>query len=321
MAGLIAAGAISAVWCVIALWLGPRIGFVDLPDSDLKVHRRPAVPLGGVGIFLAVHLVLAANDRLDKGLLAASAILLAVGLIDDRWNVSPLVRLVAAFGAGATLMVWSSAGFVDDAALLVTGILLVVVTVNAVNLADGLDGLAGSAALVSAAGLAILAAMSDLPATFDLILVGALVGFLVFNWPPARLFLGDNGAYVTGLFLVYGILVSSPRDSGSTLGTAITMLGIFLIDLAATVVRRLRGRKRLFGGDRRHIYDQLHDRGWSVPAVVVVGIVVQAGFVALALVLEAAEIGWWSLLASLIVAGVILAALDAGGFLQRVSTR
>ena len=321
MAGLITAGAISAIWCVIALRLGPVIGLVDVPDGELKIHRRPAVPLGGFGIFAGVHIALAADGRLDPGLLAASGILLVAGLVDDRWSVSPWLRLVAALGVGATTMAWSAVASVDDTALVVTGVLLVVVTVNAVNLLDGLDGLAGSAAAVSAVGLAALATVRGLSETFALILLGALAGFLPFNWHPARVFLGDNGAYLTGLFLAYGILESSPTDPASGLVVAITMLGIFLIDLAATILRRLRGRTPLFGGDRDHLYDQLHHRGWSVPAVVLVAILVQSAFVALALVLEAGEVGWWSLAVSLIVTGMILAALGAGGFLQRSSAR
>jgi UDP-GlcNAc:undecaprenyl-phosphate/decaprenyl-phosphate GlcNAc-1-phosphate transferase len=321
MAGLISAAVLSTIWCLVALRLGPAIGLLDLPDGGLKTHRRPAVPLGGVGIFFAVHIALTTDGRLDPGLLAASGILLIAGLIDDRWRVSPWFRLVAALGAGVALMAWSAVAPVDGAALVVTGVLLVVVTVNAVNLLDGLDGLAGSAAAVSAVGLAGLAAMRGLPRAFDLILLGALGGFLLFNWRPARVFLGDNGAYVTGIFLAYGILESSPRDPASGLVIAITMLGVFLVDLAATILRRLRGRKMLFGGDRDHLYDQLHRRGWSVPAVVLVAILVQSGFVALALVLEAGEVGWWSLGVLSVVAAMVLGALGAGGFLQRSSTR
>lgn len=321
MAGLITAGALSAIWCLIALWLGPAIGLVDSPVGELKIHERPAVPLGGVGVFVAVHVALAADGRFDLGLLAASGILLVAGLIDDRWNVSPWLRLGAALGAGVALMAWSAVASVDGTALVVAGVLLVVVTVNAVNLFDGLDGLAGSAAAVSAVGLAALAAMRDLPGAFHIILVGALVGFLFFNWHPARVFLGDNGAYLTGIFLAYGIIESSPGDPTSGLLVAVTMLGVFLVDLAATILRRFRGRKALFSGDRDHLYDQLHRRGWSVPAVVLVGIVVQSGFVALALVLEAGEVGWWSLPILFIVAGMIFGALGAGGFLQRSPTR
>lgn len=321
MAGLITAGALSAIWCLIALRLGPAIGFLDLPDGDLKTHRIPAVPLGGVGIFFAVHIALTVEGRLDPGLLAASGILLVAGLIDDRWNVSPWLRLGAVLGAGVAMMAWSAVASVDGTALAVAGVLLVVVIVNAVNLLDGLDGLAGSAAAVSAVGLAALAAMRDLPGAFHLILVGALIGFLLFNWHPARVFLGDNGAYVTGLFLAYGIIESSPGDPASDLLVAITMLGVFLVDLAATILRRFRGRKALFGGDRDHLYDQLRRRGWSVPAVVLVAILVHSGFVALALVLEAGEVGWWSLPIVFIVAGMLFGALGAGGFLQRSPTR
>lgn len=319
MVGLITAGALSAIWCVVAIRLGPAMGFVDVPNSDLKVHRRPAVPLGGVGVFVGVHTALTVDDRFDAGLLGASGILLVVGLVDDRRSISPWLRLVAAVGAGLALMTWSNVGSGGDIPL-VAGVLLVVVSVNAVNLLDGLDGLAGSVGAVSAVGLATLATMRDVPPSFALILVGALVGFLFFNWRPARVFLGDNGAYVAGLFLSYGILQSAPPDSMSALVISISVLGVFLVDLMVTFVRRLRTGVALFGGDRDHLYDRLHRRGRSVPLVVVVAVIAQTGFVALALVLEAMELG--SVLSAVLLAGSLtLVAVGAGGLLQRAPTR
>lgn len=320
MVGLITAVVLSAIWCAIAIGLGPAVGFVDKPDSDLKVHRRPAVPLGGVGIFLAVHAALTVDDQLDPGLLAASGILLVTGLIDDRRGLSPWLRLVAAAGAGVVMMAWSAVGFGDDLPLLATGVLLVVVAVNAVNLFDGLDGLAGSAAAVSAVGLAVLAAMRGVPTLFGLVLVGALAGFLVFNWHPARVFLGDNGAYSAGLFLAYGVLDISRQDPIQGLVIPIATLGVFLVDLAVTILRRLRKGLPLFGGDRDHLYDRLHRQGWSVPAVVVAVVAVQAGFIALALMLEAAGMRWWSSAVTLAVA-VTIVAMGSGRLLQRVSAR
>lgn len=298
--------------------LGPMVGLVDVPDSELKVHHRPAVPLGGVGIFVGVHVALAVSHGLDVGLLAASGIVLVVGLIDDRTGLSPWIRLVAALAAGVVVMTWSGVASGDHLLVFVVGVLLVVVTVNAVNLLDGLDGLAGSAAAMSAVGLAILAAMRGEPALFALALTGALAGFLIFNWHPARVFLGDNGAYVAGVFLSYGILESSPRGSTTGLVITIGLLGVFLVDLTVTILRRLRGGRPLFGGDRDHLYDRLHRRGWSVPAVVLVAMSVQAVFVALTLSLQAVHAGGWSSAIVLLGAFAFVAA-GAGRLLQRTS--
>ena len=92
MAGLAASAAIALVWAALAIPLGPRIGFVDHPDDpSLKVHRSPAVPLGGIGVFLGVHVGMWIEGIYDPGLAAGTGGLLLLGLIDDRLGVAPLV--------------------------------------------------------------------------------------------------------------------------------------------------------------------------------------------------------------------------------------
>ncbi len=158
MGGVALALLLSAFIGATMIRVGPALGFVDRPDGFLKSHEQPAVPLGGIGIFLAVHLGMALEGDFDPGLLAASALLLVLGLVDDRRPLSSVFRLVVEAGAGVVLAVAGdlpAAGGIVGAALVV---LLVVVAVNSVNLLDGLDGLAGSSALVSAVGISLLAA-------------------------------------------------------------------------------------------------------------------------------------------------------------------
>jgi UDP-GlcNAc:undecaprenyl-phosphate/decaprenyl-phosphate GlcNAc-1-phosphate transferase len=94
LAALIVAGVVSLAWCFLAIWLGPAIGYVDRPDDPtLKAHDRPAVPLGGVGVFLGVNAAGFMRSDLELGLLVASTMVLVLGLIDDRVGVDPKVRL------------------------------------------------------------------------------------------------------------------------------------------------------------------------------------------------------------------------------------
>ena len=156
MATLIVAGLVSLAWCAFAIWLGPRIGYVDRPDDPtLKAHERPAVPLGGVGIFLGVNLAASIRGELELGLLIASTMVLILGLIDDRRGVDPKVRLVVEILA-AVVLILNVAGN-PGVVFLLLGMALVVFAINSVNLFDGLDGLVGSVALVTAVGLAVLA--------------------------------------------------------------------------------------------------------------------------------------------------------------------
>ncbi|MEX1270947.1 MAG: MraY family glycosyltransferase, partial [Acidimicrobiia bacterium] len=218
-------------------------------------------------IFVGVHAALAVAGEFDAGLAVATGILLLLGLADDRVGLSPLLRLAGEVAAAVTLVTLSDLEL-DGAMVTVAAIVLVVVAVNAVNLFDGLDGLAGSAALITALGLAWLAATRGLEPIQALVTAAALGGFLVLNRHPARVFLGDNGAYVTGGLLAYAILGATPDGDFSPLAVATLVLGVFLADLAVTVIRRARARRPLFAGDRSHVYDQLRDRGWPIGRVV-----------------------------------------------------
>ncbi len=165
-------------------------------------------------------------------------------------------------GFGIVLVLASAApGFDGGPAVKVIGVLLVVVAVNAVNLFDGLDGLAASVATVSALGLAVLADVHGLDLGFGIVLAAALLGFLVWNWPKARLFLGDNGSYTVAVFLVYGIADAADAGSAWSLLAVAGVLGMFVVDLVATLVRRRILGYPTFGGDRNHLYDQLRPEG------------------------------------------------------------
>lgn len=315
MAGLIVAGLVSLFWCWAALWIGPRTGYVDRPGTDsLKVHERVAIPLGGVGVFLGFHLASAVEDRLDPAMLIATSLVLVLGLIDDRWGLPPLVRLFFEMVAGVVLV----AGIQGDTTpglALVLGVGLVVFAINAVNLFDGLDGLAGSVGLAAAVGVAILSSLRGAFPDEALILAAALAGFLVLGWSPARVFLGDAGAYVIGVVLAGSILRASNGD-GSHLVVASGLLGVFALDLLVTVVRRLRGGRPLFEGDRSHIYDQLRDRGHSVPQVVGVAVAAQAVLSLLVISVDSSLPGAAAVLVLLAVAIGVVAALIGAGYLR-----
>lgn len=270
MAGLIAGGMLSLSWCLLAIWLGPRIGFVDNPDSALKVHERAAVPLGGVGVFAGYHFAVALNGAFDLAVFVSTSIVLVLGLVDDRRGLSPSVRLVAETAAGIVLAV----GLVglDSPITSAAVVLLVVFAINAVNLFDGLDGLAASCALISSLGIAALGGVRSLGLLDQpMALALALVGFLILGWHPARVFLGDSGSYVIGVLLASATVGVSPAGNAEFV-LASAVLGVFAIDLIVTIVRRRRAGHPLFEGDRSHLYDQLRDYGMSVPRVVYVAV-------------------------------------------------
>jgi UDP-GlcNAc:undecaprenyl-phosphate GlcNAc-1-phosphate transferase len=313
LASLIIAGLVSLAWCALAIWLGPKIGYVDRPDDPtLKAHDRPAVPLGGVGVFLGVHLAALATGELDLALLLASSVVLVLGLVDDRRGIDPGTRLVVEIAA-ALILVLGLSGNPGLLFLLLAGA-LVVFAINAVNLFDGLDGLVGSVALVTAVGLAGVAQGRGADFVGALTLAAALAGFLILNWHPARVFLGDAGAYFVGLYLAHLILEVS--DSPVELVLTAGFLGVFAIDLLVTLLRRRMNDRPLFLGDRSHIYDQLRDRGMSVPTIAILAAATQAVLLGLVILAERSLGSTWGLITLAIVLVALLAVLARLGFLR-----
>lgn len=327
IAALVAAFVISAAWAGLSIWLGPAVGWVDRPERQpgLSVHERIAVPLGGVGIYLGVHTALVLAGRYDAGLAFASGIVLLLGLADDKLELDPKVRLVIELAAGVVVVTRADVG-IHGWWGLVVGAALVVMAINAVNLFDGLDGLVASAGVVTAVGIAWLTELRGFDGWFGLILAAALIGFLLFNWNPARVFLGDNGAYTVALFLAYGILQShtgpAPSPAGATpmvtvgVWIAMGLLGVFALDLAVTLIRRWINGRPLFEGDRSHVYDQLRDRGMSVKAVAATAAALQAVIVVAVVAVDRLVGGVGAVVLLMVVVAGFLAAARQGGFLR-----
>ena len=315
MATLIVAAAVSLGWCFIAIRLGPKIGYLDRPDDPvLKTHEHPAVPLGGVGVFLGVNIAAMTRGGLDTTLLVVTGIVLVLGLIDDRRGLPPLVRLFVELVAALVLVLGSSRSG-EGPLEVILGLILVIFAINAVNLFDGLDGLAGSVAVVTALGLAWLAVSRGLDAEMPLELAAAVGGFLVFGWYPAKVFLGDAGAYVVGVLLASIILETGAGGTVQLIVTA-ALLGVFALDLVVTLLRRRLAGDPMFLGDRSHIYDQLRDRGWSVQVVALGMAAAQAAIVLIVVGVDRWLAPWPSFFVLAAIFVVTLAALSGLGFLR-----
>jgi UDP-GlcNAc:undecaprenyl-phosphate GlcNAc-1-phosphate transferase len=249
---------------VVALALTPvarrvsfALGVLDHP-GPLKVQREPVAYLGGLAVFAAVGVVVAVKQPLW---LVPLALAVALGVADDIRTISPVTRLVMQVTIGVIAGIVEATpgrfGLLGTAAI-------VVVLVNAVNLIDGMDGLAATVVAISAVGFAVIGGDGGGPA---LALCGALVGFFVFNRPPARIYLGDGGSYLLGTVLA---LLAAHGLSGHNRAAWIALPLLVAVPLADTAVailrRRLAGRP-ILAGDRSHVYDQLVDRGWPIVRV------------------------------------------------------
>ncbi len=249
------AAAISLVLTPAAIALGVRLGLIDRP-GELKIHERPVPVTGGAAVAVAASVALAVSGALDPWLLVALAIALVLGSVDDLRSISPALRLAGQSAVGMALVLagfrFGPLGFLAAPAL----VLVVVATCNAVNVVDGQDGLAGGVAVLSALGLAAVLAREELSVTVPIVCAGAVAGFLVWNRPPARVFLGDGGAYVIAVLLSAGVGQASTVGWHGVLAAG-ACLGVFAYELLSSMARRLASRGPAMLGDRDHSYDRL----------------------------------------------------------------
>jgi UDP-GlcNAc:undecaprenyl-phosphate GlcNAc-1-phosphate transferase len=202
------------------------------------------------------------------------ALALVLGVLDDVATVSARLRIAGEVLIGVVAGVIAPAP--GPVGVLFTAI-AVVGLINAVNLLDGLDGLASGVVLVSAIGFAFLGGEGRVVA---LALVGALAGFLLFNRPPARIYLGDGGSYMLGTVLAMLAAEALHHESEPVYWIIIPLLvSVPIIDTAIAIIRRARAHRPILSGDRSHVYDQLVDRGQSRLQAVLTCVAVQAGLV------------------------------------------
>jgi UDP-GlcNAc:undecaprenyl-phosphate GlcNAc-1-phosphate transferase len=271
---------IAAVAVVVTLVATPlvivvakRTGIVDRPGA-LKPQADPVPYLGGVAVFAGV-VVGAAAGRPTVLIPLAGA--LALGVADDRLDLAPWIRLVGQVVIGIAVVVACPVHLPGVAAAAIIPVVAVVV-INGVNLIDGLDMLAGGVAGVGAFGFA--AVLHGAGRQLALALGAALVGFLVYNRPPARVYLGDGGSYLLGAGLT--VLLAEAWGPGTPLPVgvaALVLVAIPVAEVAFAAIRRLRGRSSLMAGDRGHPYDRLVSRGWPRPAYIVTELVLAAAAV------------------------------------------
>jgi UDP-GlcNAc:undecaprenyl-phosphate GlcNAc-1-phosphate transferase len=256
-----------------------RLGILDLP-KERGVHSAPQPLLGGLAIYLSLSIaVLAFHPREETwGVVLAGGLAFLLGLRDDWRPLRPAWKLLGQVLVALVLyLVGVRISYITHplgGGLLYLGSLSLPLTVfwtvalmNAINLIDGLDGLAAGVSGIAGVTLLFLAAQQGQPelAVFlSAALVGSLLGFLPYNFHPARIFMGDAGALTVGLFLA-AITVEGSLKSPATLALAVPVLalGLPLFDTSLAIVRRLLSGKPVGQADRGHLHHRLLEAGLS----------------------------------------------------------
>jgi UDP-N-acetylmuramyl pentapeptide phosphotransferase/UDP-N-acetylglucosamine-1-phosphate transferase len=292
--------AAAALLSPLTIRLSRRRGLLDRP-AGRRLHAVPTPRLGGIPLYfglLAALLVTLPFSRSDPnelpkviGLLIGMTIIVAVGAYDDLRELKPLPQFAFQFLAALAAIL---AGVVIDRLPGPLGgdirlewlavpftLFWIVGMMNTINFLDGLDGLASGVTVI--AGAVLFAHTFELGQTsltlLPLALIGGTLGFLIFNFPPARIFLG-SGAYLLGFLLAVMSIIG-----GAKVATALLVLAIPILDVAWQILHRLLTGHSPFAADRGHLHHRLFDLGNSPRRILIIYYALTAAFGVLALVL------------------------------------
>jgi UDP-GlcNAc:undecaprenyl-phosphate GlcNAc-1-phosphate transferase len=301
---LVAAAAVTYLLTPLARELAKKWK-VMAPVRDRDVHDTPTPLLGGLamvggllaGGILASKLPMMSavfdSGRTPLALLSGVAIIVALGVIDDKWGLDAPTKLAGQVLAAGVMafqgiaIIWLPIGgtfVLDPLTSVLFTVLIVVISINAINFVDGLDGLAAGIVLVAAGaffGYAYLLSVESgldratLATLVSVLLVGMTVGFLPHNYTPARIFMGDTGSMLLGLLLAAGTITLSGQVDPSALTTGallptllpialpVAVMAIPLVDLLLAVIRRTRAGRNPFAPDKQHLHHRLLEMGHS----------------------------------------------------------
>jgi len=311
LAAFIVSAVVVIVTTPIVERLGKKLGCIDHP-GERKIHHRPIVRMGGAAIFMGTLIALLLTwwtggfgilpaDKSDEiwGVTVGGLAFFVLGLSDDLFGLSPSFRLAMQLliasvswqvGVRISILTIPMIGLLPLPLWLswLLTVLWLVGMANAINMIDGVDGLAAGVSGIAAMVMLVVSLFLDRPAAalIAAALAGSAVGFLRYNFNPARIFMGDGGAYFMG-FTLAGIGVIGLVKSLTTVAVLLpyVILAVPILDISAVVLARLRKGHSPFRADKRHLHHRLLNAGLSQKSTVlfIYSLTLWAGSLALAL--------------------------------------
>ncbi len=275
----IAAFALAFVFTPVAIKIAPKIGAVDIPKDNRRMHTKAMPRFGGMAIYIGTvtsMLIFLPFSTQLMGVIAGGTLIFLVGIIDDLRNLPAKVKLICQILCAFILFQFSvKISFIGNpfgegyyffpwiVSLLVTVVWIVGIT-NTINLIDGLDGLAGGVAFIASIAIAYTAFIGNNPTACMamLAIAGGALGFLPFNFNPAKIFMGDGGALFLG-FMLAGLSVMNPMKSATMLATVVPVLvlGLPIFDTTFAILRRLVNKRPIMEADKGHLHHRIMAAG------------------------------------------------------------
>lgn len=266
--------------------LAERVKAIDVPKDNRRVHKTPTPLLGGLAIYFACIIGILLFVPLDKkilGVLAGATLIVVCGYFDDIKPLSPRTKFAVQIVAALIVMycgvridrVTNPFQFIYKANWIELGIFAYPITLvwivgltNAFNLIDGLDGLAAGVSAISSVTLLTVALLIGPGETYIIILTailaGSILGFLPYNFNPAKIFMGDTGAMFLG-FMLSAISVMGVLKSATALSMLVPIfaMGLPIFDTLFAMIRRFASGKSMVEGDKGHLHHRLLAKGYS----------------------------------------------------------
>lgn len=327
---------ISFVLTPIVRRIAIKTGAMDIPKDNRRVHKEPMPLIGGLAIFFAVIIVTLIFLPLTREIISmiiGSAIIVMGGIIDDYKELSPKKKFLFELIAGIVLIIggikidFITNPFSKDIALLDLKWLSIPVTLfwivgitNTLNFIDGLDGLSAGVAMISSLTLMIVAGKFGYSNIIILsaAMAGACLGFLPFNFNPAKIFMGDTGALFLG-FMLSAITIEGVMKSVATIAIVapILILSVPIFDTTFAIFRRLLNGQSIVAADKGHLHHRLLSRGFSQRKSVLILYGISALFGVIAILVSQANSKQAVYLSIALLLATVLIAIKLGLFEKR----
>lgn len=276
----------TMIFYPIVKWIANHVGALDKPN-ERKVHKKPMPLLGGLMMFFGFlfgYMVFAPQSNKMLAILIASVVVIITGMIDDIKPLRAREKLIGQIIAALIITVYGKIllsdltifGMYFDFGILsypVT-IIFIVALMNCINFIDGLDGLACGISTIFFLTIGILAfifhSVGTLEITLSFIMLGACLGFLVFNFNPSKIFMGETGSMFLGFMISVISLMGFKAATFTSFVVPLLILAIPILDTLFAILRRIIHKKPIYEADKQHLHHQLLNKKFSQRTTVLI---------------------------------------------------